>query len=481
MGEDKFDFNAKSEKTLEEKNLIRSVINSESFTLRFLLLDFPTQELDKIIDSFRSISFEAGIEITVQGEMGNYFYIIEKGNFDVIVNDTIISQLQACDSFGDNAILFGCTHTKTIRAKDDCKLWCIHQWNFRNVTGTYNLNRLKFKSDNIRKVKVGGMVLGEVLEPADIENIAFITKTQYFESGKVIFREGDMGSSIYIIEEGFVDVYLKDISLSEPINTLSKGNYFGEKAMFSDDARQGTCIATCDVKCLVLDRKDFVNMFDDLQSLLVKSFRKDADSGVIVDFSARKNSVKKEIEAKGTKIAIEDLDFIKVLGAGTFATIKLARIKPFLQKQKLVKNVHISESQLSTRLTKQKSSRYVGMKKTNSFGNFLSGNLLSANQLNKIPTFTTEFAVKIINKTKICDDNIRNRINNEKEIMCQLANPFIVHCYQEIQDDFNIYLLLEPMMGGDLYDLLYKKKRFSDSCCKFFCSINNCSISRNTC
>ena len=47
-----------------------------------------------------------------------------------------------------------------------------------------------------------------------------------FQTGDFIIREGNMGSKMYFIQEGIVDVITKD---GEVATSLSDGSYFGGK------------------------------------------------------------------------------------------------------------------------------------------------------------------------------------------------------------------------------------------------------------
>ena len=70
-----------------------------------------------------------------------------------------------------------------------------------------------------------------------------------------------------MIEKGAVHVYNESCS-SEPINTMTVGDFFGEKALLSDDIRTATCIASTDVTCLTLSRVDFDRMLGNLKEIL---------------------------------------------------------------------------------------------------------------------------------------------------------------------------------------------------------------------
>ena len=97
--------------------------------------------------------------------------------------------------------------------------------------------------------------------------MALATKTEYFDEGSEIIKEGDEGNKFYMIEEGDVTIYI-DMLGPDPIRTLNKGAFFGEKALLSDDIRSATCKAASRVKCLVLVRDDFVRMLGNLKEIL---------------------------------------------------------------------------------------------------------------------------------------------------------------------------------------------------------------------
>jgi CRP-like cAMP-binding protein len=58
------------------------------------------------------------------------------------------------------------------------------------------------------------------------------------------------------------------------------GNFFGEKALLSEDVQQATCVATSDLKCLMLMREDFNIMLGDLKDLLEGSLSSSFNSNV---------------------------------------------------------------------------------------------------------------------------------------------------------------------------------------------------------
>ena len=100
-----------------------------------------------------------------------------------------------------------------------------------------------------------------------MDALALTTGTKYFDEGSTIVKEGDKGDMFYMIEEGTVAVTKENLG-SGPICILKKGDFFGEKALLSDETRMATYRATSNVTCLVLVRKDFVRIAGNLKEIL---------------------------------------------------------------------------------------------------------------------------------------------------------------------------------------------------------------------
>ena len=130
----------------------------------------------------------------------------------------------------------------------------------------------------------------------------------------------EKGDAFYIIESGTIDVFITEQG-DEPVARLTSGQFFGEKALMSEDVRQATCIASSDAKCLTLTREDFVRMLGNLQDLL---------NGVGQRPSTAKctDEVEPTEESNVTTYELDDLDIRRTLGIGAFGRVKLVKVKP---------------------------------------------------------------------------------------------------------------------------------------------------------
>jgi CRP-like cAMP-binding protein len=263
----------------EVKKLIYSAIKSNT-----LFRACSEEELVDLIDVFDSAEFKAGSTVIKQGDDGEHFYVVESGTLDITVssmgdgpadgpNEVQVGVPYVPGSaFGELALMYGSPRAATIRAKMDCKLWSIDRRAFRGITGQHKLKEAERHLQFLRKVKIGEKILGDVLNPSDIDAMALALQKDTFRKGDVIVREGERGDVFYLIESGSVDVFKKDKG-DKAIATLESGQFFGEKALLTEDVRQATCVATSDVKCLFLMRQDFNLMLGDLQDLLDGNIR----------------------------------------------------------------------------------------------------------------------------------------------------------------------------------------------------------------
>jgi CRP-like cAMP-binding protein len=79
------------------------------------------------------------------------------------------------------------------------------------------------------------------------------TDVKVFTAGQVIFREGEPGDIMYVVQEGEVDVRIGD----QDIDHLGPGGIFGEMALIDSSARSATVIAAIDCRLVPIDERYF--------------------------------------------------------------------------------------------------------------------------------------------------------------------------------------------------------------------------------
>lgn len=70
--------------------------------------------------------------------------------------------------------------------------------------------------------------------------------------------------------------------------------------------------------------------------------------------------------------------------------------------------------------------------------------------------------MKEMSKARILTKRSLKSVMNERQILTQLNNPFIVNMYYAFQDRENLYLVMDYLSGGDLRYHICKNRRFTE-------------------
>ena len=111
------------------------------------------------------------------------------------------------------------------------------------------------------KVRIGMDWLIHLLFPPDLAQTRVeqgpSIKRQHFEPGDIIFHQGDLGDSVYVVERGECEVIREANGVSTTLATLRAGDYFGEMALLSDKSRNATIQARTAMEALLIPKADF--------------------------------------------------------------------------------------------------------------------------------------------------------------------------------------------------------------------------------
>ena len=412
-------------RTIPKSDSVRKLIY-DAIKSNTLFRACSEEELVDLIDVFDSADYAKGLTVIKQGDEGEHFFVVEEGSLDITVrtvpeggdggNEVKVGvPYVAGSAFGELALMYGSPRAVTIRATQDCKLWSIDRTAFKGITSQHKLKRSELHLEFLRKVKIGDKVLGDVLQPDDINAMALATQQDTFAKGDVIVRQGERGDVFYLIESGEVEVFKKGEGGDGPIATLGCGQFFGERALLSEDVRQATCIASSDVKCLYLMRDDFVLMLGNLQDLLDGKSSSAGSDDEVGSAGAKKDdgTTAKDSSDEIVKYELSDLETKQTLGVGAFGRVKLVTAKGKDGK-------------------------------------------------------TKSYALKCLAKTGIVENGLQDHVLNEKEIMEELNHPFILSFHCAMQDSRNIYFLLEVLQGGELFKFLRAENQFPESWSRFY-------------
>jgi CRP-like cAMP-binding protein len=274
-------------------------------------------EKQDCIDAFFKVEVQAGKTVIKQGENGDNFYVVQNGllTFSGVVggNTMEFGDSGAGKAFGELALMYNTPRAATVTAKGDCVLWALDRATYRAISTHFKQLKKKRYMGFLKQVTEL-----KNLKTNELGQLAEALEEEMFEKNDIIIREGEVGDHFYIIESGEVKVTKTegDNNVKE-LTTLTTGKYFGEKALLSEDRRQATCTATCDTRCLSMERTNFVDMLGHLQDLIDRPSAhasKEAD----VEVDAKKSQYFVDIQYK-------DLKIMRTLGCGAFGRVKLVK------------------------------------------------------------------------------------------------------------------------------------------------------------
>jgi len=91
-------------------------------------------------------------------------------------------------------------------------------------------------------------------------NTLFEKYGQVVEAGRVIFKEGAPGDTMYIIQKGRIKITKRVDNVEKILMVLGKGDFFGEMALIRNTPRTATATAVDTCELLAFNRDGFLSM-----------------------------------------------------------------------------------------------------------------------------------------------------------------------------------------------------------------------------
>ncbi|MBI5279189.1 MAG: cyclic nucleotide-binding domain-containing protein [Burkholderiales bacterium] len=94
-----------------------------------------------------------------------------------------------------------------------------------------------------------------------------------YRDGEIIVNEGEVGSCMYAIQRGRVQVWKKGREGELPVGELGTGEIFGEMAVFEQEVRSATVRALGEAVVMTVDRRSFLRRIQDDPSIAFQLVR----------------------------------------------------------------------------------------------------------------------------------------------------------------------------------------------------------------
>eukprot|EP00966_Prymnesium_polylepis_P181055 4193760-Prymnesium_polylepis.1 len=226
--------------------------------------------LDLVVGYMRPREVKGGDEVIKQGDRGDYFYVVESGAYNVLVNGAHVHTYAVDEAqrifptFGELALMYAKPRAAGVVANTEGKLWMLGRSGFRQVQSMANSTRPD-PTKVLRKVEMfAPLRYDQLLQLRDAMS------ERVFQNGDFVFNQDDDADGFYIISAGQTTVLKRDEAAGATdvwieLTRLGPGSYFGERALLFKERRSASVrVSSEDLHCLFISRQQFEKLLGPL-------------------------------------------------------------------------------------------------------------------------------------------------------------------------------------------------------------------------
>ncbi|KAK5114577.1 hypothetical protein LTR85_010154 [Meristemomyces frigidus] len=256
-------------KTQEQVSRLRAAVAHN-----FLFSHLDDDQSSQVLGALQERKVPAkDVRVIVQGDAGDYFYVVENGNFDIYVSKTgkveagpdglgsRVANSGPGSSFGELALMYNAPRAATVVSTEPATLWQLDRVTFRRILMDSAFQRRRMYESFLEEVP-----LLSGLTPYERSKIADALETTKYPAGSTIIREGDPGDKFYILESGEAEAVKR--GAQKPLKNYSKGDYFGELALLDDKPRAASVLSKTEVKVATLGKDGFQRLLGPVEAIM---------------------------------------------------------------------------------------------------------------------------------------------------------------------------------------------------------------------
>ncbi|XP_069062312.1 cAMP-dependent protein kinase type II-alpha regulatory subunit [Pleurodeles waltl] len=243
-----------------------------------LFKNLDQEQLSQVLDAMFERKVIPQEHVIDQGDDGDNFYVIERGQYDIFVSKDggearCVGRYDNRGSFGELALMYNTPRAATIVATSEGALWGLDRNTFRRLILKNNAQRRKKYELFVESVPIL-----KSLEPSERMKIVDVIGERSYQDGERIITQGDKADCFFIVESGEVKIMIKSKTKTGQENNqevevarCSSGQYFGELALVTNKPRAASAYAVGNVKCLVMDVQAFERLLGPCMDIMKRN------------------------------------------------------------------------------------------------------------------------------------------------------------------------------------------------------------------
>lgn len=196
-------------------------------------------EKHALANAFNVHEYADGHTIISEGEIGDLFYIIKEGTVMCTNSDGVeIRRMGHGEYFGEQALIYECPRTATIRTFGECTCLSLSRDNLFKVLGA-NLEQVVFQN-TMRMILEKSEHLNVLLDE-QISKIAKAVDVKEFKADEIIVRAGTpIGQRLWLVVKGHLKGFEHShVSIGDDAFALKTGGVFTEDVVAQKDSFVG--------------------------------------------------------------------------------------------------------------------------------------------------------------------------------------------------------------------------------------------------
>jgi len=267
----------------DREKICKFIKNKDKANLQVLFGHLDQASINDVVAAMYPKYMKCGDSIITQGDQGDAFYIVDSGEYDILVarrqpNGELgipnkILTMGVGSAFGELALMYNAPRAATVTCiTEESRVWVLDREPFQMLLIT---------AENQKKVLYEGWLadvhIFKDLNHYELSQLSDMLNPECFDGDDNIIEQGGVGDKFYILEEGECRAYIQGGDGEKEVKVYNtQGDYFGEIALLTDLPRQSTVRAIGDDGCAVLSclKEDFIRVLGPIKDLLMKDVAK---------------------------------------------------------------------------------------------------------------------------------------------------------------------------------------------------------------